>query len=49
MEFVTRLFAKMLFCILMGVLSKGRQALCSKGDIWAVNGGADDLRSNTAK
>lgn len=49
MELVTGLFATTLFCILIGVLYKGRQAMCWKGDMWAGNGGADNLHSNTAK
>lgn len=51
MEFVTRLFAKMLFCILIGVLCKGQPAMCSKWDMSCELGvgWADDLHLNTAK
>jgi hypothetical protein len=49
MEFVARLFATMLFCVSIGVLCKGPQALCTKGNIQAVNEGASDPHSHISK
>lgn len=46
---MTRLFATMLFCVLISILCKGPQDMCIKGAMWDVNGGANDLHSNNSQ